>query len=209
MRITAEAKLETRQRILEAARKLFCDKGFAGTTTRDIATEASIATGTMFNYFPGKEHLALAIIDISLETAYGEFVESGREGESLEEALFAHIAIGLRHLRPHRGYLGDVVETTLSPFNLSTGADESENLRVRHLETVQGLIEKHTSPSTPRPSAVTMHLYWTLYLGVLAFWAKDASPNQEDTLVLLDQALRLFVGSLNANPKTVEISHDP
>ncbi len=209
MRVTAEAKQETRQRILEAARKLFSEKGFAGTTTRNIAVEASIATGTLFNYFPGKEHLALAIIDVSVETAHREFVEFRREGESLEEALFAHVAIALRHLRPHRGYLGDVVETTLSPFNQSTGAETSECLRVRHLETVQALIEACASPSTPRPTAVTMHLYWTLYLGVLAFWAKDESPNQEDSLVLLDQALRLFVGSLDTDPRTVEISHVP
>ena len=39
-------------------------------------------------------------------------------------------------------------------------------------------------------------LYWTLYTGVLAFWACDASPHQEDTLAVLDHYLRAFVGSL-------------
>ncbi len=204
MRITAKAKIETRQRILVAARKLFSDKGFAGTTTRDIAVEASIATGTLFNYFPGKEQLALAIIDISLESAHSEFLTSQRENESLEEALFSHIAIMLRHLRPHRGYLGDVVETTLSPFNQSSDDDASANLRARHLETVQSLIEGHATPASPQPSAVIMHLYWTLFLGVLAYWAKDESPNQEDTLVLMDHALRLFVSSLDINLNTLE-----
>ena len=209
MRVTAETKQETRQRILDAARKLFSEKGFAGTTTRDLAAEASIATGTMFNYFAGKEHLALAIVDTSLEAARREFLESRHDGESLEEALFAHVAITLRHLRPHRAYLSDVVESTLSPFNRSSGAEASEGLRFRHLETVQALIETHALPSTPRPSAVTMHLYWTLYLGVLAFWAKDESPKQEDSLVLLDQALRLFVSSLETDPRTLEINHAP
>jgi len=204
MRITAKAKIETRQRILDAARNLFSDKGFAGTTTRDIAVEASIATGTLFNYFPGKEQLALAIIDISLESAHREFLTSQRDNESLEEALFSHIAIMLRHLRPHRGYLGDVVETTLSPFNQSDDDDASANLRVRHLETVQSLIEAHATPASPQPSAVIMHLYWTLYLGVLAYWAKDESPNQEDTLVLMDHALRLFVNSLDISLNTLE-----
>ena len=209
MRVTAETKQETRQRILDAARKLFSEKGFAGTTTRDLAGEASIATGTMFNYFASKEGLALAIVDTSLEAARREFLESRHDGESLEEALFAHVAITLRHLRPHRAYLSDVVESTLSPFNRSSGAEASAGLRVRHLETVQALIEALASKSTPRPSAVTMHLYWTLYLGVLAFWAKDESPKQEDSLVLLDQALRLFVSSLETDPRTLEINHAP
>ncbi len=48
---------------------------------------------------------------------------------------------------------------------------------------------------------MNMHLYWTLYLGVLSFWAADESPNQEDTLVVLDQSMRLFVGSLSSESK--------
>lgn len=209
MRVTAETKQETRQRILDTARKLFCSKGFQQTTTRDLAVEASIATGTLFNYFPSKEHLALAIIDSALEAAGKEFAESRPERESLEEALFSHVAIALRHLRPHRGYVGDVVESTLSPFSSADGEGTADGLRVRHLETVRAIIEQHTSPSTPLPSAVTMHLYWTMYLGVLAYWAKDESPNQEDALVLLDQALRLFVGSLETNRPAVETTHVP
>lgn len=209
MRVTADTKRETGQRILEAAHKLFCSKGFHQTTTRDLAAEASIATGTLFNYFPSKEHLALAIVDSSLEAAGKEFAESRRDGESLDEALFAHVATALRHLRPHRGYVGDVVESTLSPFARASGDGTADCLRVRHLETVCAIIEQHTSPSTPLPSAVTMHLYWTLYLGVLAYWAKDESPNQEDALVLLDQALRLFVGSLETNRSAVESTHVP
>jgi hypothetical protein len=43
---------------------------------------------------------------------------------------------------------------------------------------------------------VAWQLYWTLYTGVLAFWAEDASPKQEDTLALLDQSLQMFVGWL-------------
>jgi hypothetical protein len=39
-------------------------------------------------------------------------------------------------------------------------------------------------------------LYWTLYTGVLAFWASDASPKQENTLALLDESMTMFTGWL-------------
>ena len=55
MRVTAETKAATRQRILEAARQLFAAKGFEASTTRDIADAAGIASGTLFNYFAAKE----------------------------------------------------------------------------------------------------------------------------------------------------------
>jgi len=43
--------------LLQAALKLFTEKGFHGTSTAQISKEAGVATGTLFNYFPTKEHL--------------------------------------------------------------------------------------------------------------------------------------------------------
>ncbi|MDK2947633.1 MAG: hypothetical protein PWQ63_793 [Methanolobus sp.] len=43
--------------LLEAALKLFTERGFHGTSTAQISKEAGVATGTLFNYFPTKEDL--------------------------------------------------------------------------------------------------------------------------------------------------------
>ncbi len=196
MRVTAEKKRETRRRIVECARKLFNDKGFEQTTTRDIAEAAGIAAGTMFNYFPTKEALAMTIVDEALGEAGEEFESRLRGDETLAEALFAHVGVGLRHLAPHRSFVGEVLETALSPFAREAVCEQAQQLRVSHLETVRELIASRGLPTAPAPSVMTMHLYWTLYLGVLSFWAADESPNREDTLVVLDQSTRLFVASL-------------
>ena len=42
---------------MEAALKLFTERGFHGTSTAEISKEAGVATGTLFNYFPTKEDL--------------------------------------------------------------------------------------------------------------------------------------------------------
>ena len=47
----------TRERILEAALKLFSREGYRGATTREIAREAGIAEVTLFRHFPTKEQL--------------------------------------------------------------------------------------------------------------------------------------------------------
>lgn len=67
-------------------------------------------------------------------------------------------------------------------------------MRVAHLEMVEQLFRKHGHEETP--SFVLMHLYWTLYTGVLAFWIRDNSRRQEDTLAVLDQALKMFLRAL-------------
>ena len=43
--------------IMEAALKLFTERGFHGTSTAQISKEAGVATGSLFNYFPTKEDL--------------------------------------------------------------------------------------------------------------------------------------------------------
>jgi AcrR family transcriptional regulator len=201
MRVTAEKKEETRRRIVECARNLFIDNGFAQTTTRDIAEAAGIATGTMFNYFPTKEALAMTIVAEECEEARGEFERRMRGDETLAEALFAQVAIGLRHLAPHRNYVGEVLDTALSPFARDAACEQAQQLRLSHLETVRQLIASSGPPASRASDVMTMHLYWTLYLGVLSFWTADESPHQEETLVVLDQSMRLFVDSLTSESK--------
>jgi AcrR family transcriptional regulator len=193
VRVTAEAKFATRRRILEAARDCFSRAGFEAATTRDIAAAAGIAAGTLFNYFPAKEAIAMALVAEALGAARREF-EGHPRGESLEEDLFALIAAELRGLRPHRGYLRPVLETALSPMVRAEASPEGEAMRIEHLEAAGRLIAGR-APGGPL-SPVALSLYWTLYTGVLAFWACDASPHQEDTLAVLDHYLRAFVGSL-------------
>lgn len=48
---------DKRKAIMEAALKLFTERGFHGTSTAQISKEAGVATGTLFNYFPTKEDL--------------------------------------------------------------------------------------------------------------------------------------------------------
>jgi AcrR family transcriptional regulator len=194
MRVTAETKLATRCRILEAARDCFSRAGFESATTRDIAVAAGIATGTLFNYFPAKEAIAMTLVAEALVAARRQS-EGRPRGGSLEEDLFALIADELRALRPHRGYLRPVLETALSPLALAEASGDGEAIRVEHLEAVGRLIAGRAAAGPLSP--VAWSLYWTLYTGVLSFWAGDTSPHQEDTLAVLDHYVKAFVASLS------------
>jgi AcrR family transcriptional regulator len=208
MRITAETKAATRIRILETAKKLFAGQGFEPTTTRDIARGSQIATGTLFNYFPTKESIVLALVSEACERAAAAVAASGKpaagspiSGDSnaapltLEEELFAHVAAILRKLKPHRKYLAVVLDTFLSPAAESSPG-EPLSPKSTHLEAVGDIAARHGCHEAL--SSVALQLYWTLYMGVLVFWANDKSPRQEDTLALLDESLGMFVGWLTA-----------
>lgn len=50
-------------RILAAASKLFTRQGFHGTSTRDIASEAGVSLGNIYNYFPTKEAIFVSLLE--------------------------------------------------------------------------------------------------------------------------------------------------
>src|SRR3989442_1605138 len=60
---------ETRERILDAALKLFRERGFDQTTMRDIAAAAGVATGAAYYYFRSKEELVMAFYVRTAEEA--------------------------------------------------------------------------------------------------------------------------------------------
>jgi AcrR family transcriptional regulator len=197
MRVTAQAKESTRRKILDAAQELFRSTGFEATTTRDLARAAGIATGTLFNYFPTKEAIVLTLVLESQERSTHQI--AAERFQTLDEALFAHAAAGLRLLKPYRKYLSPVLDAALCPLVASQADDATQLLRSQHLETVVELARRHGLIAALTP--VALQLYWTLYLGVLTYWANDKSPKQEATLGLLDQSLAMYVQWLQGEPK--------
>jgi AcrR family transcriptional regulator len=203
MRVSAQTKIQTRERILDVARKLFSDRGFESATTREVAEAAGIATGTLFNYFPTKEAIVAALASEASGEEFGKTNERISAGESLEEDLFALVAGGLRKLKHLRKYIPALLETTLSPLALENDAD-STSFRVNHLQAVASVAARHGYRSLP-PTA--LQLYWTLYTGILVFWSRDASPKQEDTLALIDDSLNMFATWLCAQERNASSSN--
>lgn len=54
---------DTRQRILEAAARVFAEKGYARATTRALAAAANVNEVTLFRHFGSKEGLFSAIVE--------------------------------------------------------------------------------------------------------------------------------------------------
>lgn len=198
MRVTAKVKEATERSIRSSARKLFIRKGLEATSTRDIAGAAKVAVGTLFNYFSSKEALAVAIA----ADAFADGREKGMERLSRGgaatpvEDLFTLIAADIRALEGIREFVGEVLETAMSPFSAGDVVEEAAEIRTQRLQDAAGVLAKHGLDRVA--TGAVMHLYWSVYLGVLSFWSSDASPKQEDTWALLDRGVRMFISGLKA-----------
>ncbi len=179
MRITAQAKKENLFRIKQEALRQLTEKGFAGTTTREIAAAVGMAVGTLFNYFPSKEAMAMALVNESFEAGRLDFEALTPQGEELEKELCRFIECTLNALLPCRNFAGEVLEQSLSPFPKTVACAEGEHARLEHMKIVRGIVRRHGF--SPTINHMAMSMYWSMYLGVLAFWCGDESENRQAT----------------------------
>jgi len=79
--------VDTRRKIAKVAVALFVRKGIAATTTRDIAAAASIAEGTIYRHYAGKEALAEEIYRSNYLALHQELDQIRRAAPDAETAL--------------------------------------------------------------------------------------------------------------------------
>jgi len=80
-----QSKAETRERLVSAARREFARKGYAGTSLRNITSEAGLTTGAFYNHFRDKREIYLSILEelsqrlrALVEEAIQEFIDARR-----------------------------------------------------------------------------------------------------------------------------------
>jgi AcrR family transcriptional regulator len=79
-------KQRTREQIVEAAMRLFADRGYHATTIADIASAADVAPRTFFSYFPSKEAVVFHNVDRDLD-ALASALRDRPAGETVYDAL--------------------------------------------------------------------------------------------------------------------------
>ncbi|MGD1897793.1 MAG: TetR/AcrR family transcriptional regulator C-terminal domain-containing protein [Phormidesmis sp.] len=90
------------KQILEGARIVFLELGYEGASTGQIAKQAGVSKGTLYNYFPDKEKLFMAVMEGECKKQAAAIFEVANQSDSID--------VTLRKLA--RNY----IELCLSPF---------------------------------------------------------------------------------------------
>lgn len=102
---------ETKARILDAAREMFAQKGFSGTSIRDIATASGMSNPTIYYHYTNKEGIILALV----EEAYNMLVDELENSLVGTEDPLTRFRLLLRaHLKVTRD-----LRSTVSIFNVT------------------------------------------------------------------------------------------
>lgn len=64
---------ETVERILTAAARIFDERGYRGTTTNHVARQAGVSIGSLYQYFPNKDALLVALAERHVDDVASRF----------------------------------------------------------------------------------------------------------------------------------------
>ncbi len=99
-------RLAHRNAILDAAERIFADRGFPGATIADIARAAEFSVGSIYNFFPGKRELAEAVMmRIATERVQEVLDQALPVAADADRALPTLASTWVRHHAAHGAFL--------------------------------------------------------------------------------------------------------
>jgi AcrR family transcriptional regulator len=204
-RVRETKKQVVKDKILQAALTLFQKKGFAQTTTKELAAQAGVAEGTIYNYFATKEDLALYFYEKEIEQVMSQYQKDKTlQKAPLNEKLFGLIHMQLEQLSPYEDFIHAAFikaldpRSKLNPLKLDTQVHTS-----RYLQFIKELFVKaHENGEIPPLGDWGAYMFATYYYGILYYWLKDTSEDKQKTMAMLDRSLTMGFAFLNKSPWT-------
>lgn len=186
-----DRSVETRRRIVNAARELFHAHGYDATSVDTIARRAGVAKGTVFLHADSKERLLLLAFEadwVETATAALDGVEPGQRLAEALHGVFAHF-FGMyeRDLALARRFVKELVvlpheDNPLAPVTLDFIARLAELIARR-----QRAGELHPEVDPALAAQISFALYSGVLVGWLSGWIPDAATRDR----MLAGSLRL------------------
>ena len=176
--------MQTRQRILDAALRLFASQGYEQTTMRDIAAAAESSLGLTYRYFASKENLVLELYRWLVEQLEAQVrdLPSGSIADRFARVLRDLLTL----MAPHRLTLGALFGAALNAQSRAglfseAGTEFRRRAHAAYATLVRGARD---APRAAQIDAIASLLYG-LQLAVVLFWLQDHSADAQKTADLI------------------------
>jgi AcrR family transcriptional regulator len=193
-------RLERRGRIREAAREVFCRRGYLDATTREIAARARVANGTLFRYARDKRELLLMVINDDLDD-----LESSRASgparkspSTIREAILAFYRPRYEYFarypllsRPFVSESFNFME--VNPAEVGVEARRNRSRRGELIAAIAKLFMDR-GPGTARKTEAAQlaaELVHAIYLSASREWLESSAPDPRVGLRRFDALLNL------------------
>jgi TetR/AcrR family fatty acid metabolism transcriptional regulator len=100
--VTRDRLPDKRQRILDAALKVFAERGFFNAKVSEVARQAGVADGTIYLYFQNKDDLLISLFEDRMDFLIRRITEdlsksSGTVPERIRRLIYHHLQLAIEH----------------------------------------------------------------------------------------------------------------
>lgn len=187
----------TRSAIIDAALKLFRERGYDATTMRAIAAEAGVSVGNAYYYFDSKEQLIQGFYD----RAQVEHEAAARPVLDIEHDLATRIAgvieAWLVTMEPYRPFAGKFFKNAAEPTSpLSPFSPESSSARATAIALWREVLEGSDAKVPKRLRADLPEMLWLYFMGIVLFWVHDPTDGAAATRRVVVRTAPLVVRAI-------------
>lgn len=169
--------IDKRAIILDAAHRTFVKRGYSETKVAEIASEAGVAEGTIYNYFQSREELLLALFDEKWGMIIDEIRKKIRRFDDPNRKLKAVFAVVVTMFRKDRQlaelFMVDIRQSSVFLNNYTI------NRIVEFLDLIEELLEEGKKKGLYRKdldTRVARMIIFGAAQGILLSWVLSESP---------------------------------
>lgn len=196
----------SRMRVLDAAARIFRNRGYSGTTMRAIGTEAKLKAGSIYYHFRSKDELIEAVLDMGITTvsnavhaAIAAMPPSSSYRERIAAAINAHLHAIIEH--------GDYTLATRRVFGQVPRAVREKHIHKRDAygRLWQQMLEAAQNAGELRANADT-RLARLFVVGALNWTVEWFNPDGKPLNEVADEFTNLIFSGLAASSETLAAS---
>jgi AcrR family transcriptional regulator len=192
-------KQDRLQRIKNAARTLFVERGYDGTTIREIARVADLSAGTIFRYAEDKRDLLFLIFnDDHFSLTEAAFSDADEEASLLEQ-LVTVFGFYYRYFAD-QPMLARYVLREMTFYDTGEQAQKINQGRNNIFEGLDQIVvaaRKAQKISSGEDDAMIVQLIFDIYQAESRRWLRQEEPELKNGLEVLERALKLLINGLD------------
>jgi AcrR family transcriptional regulator len=188
-------KEQRREEILDAAEKVFFEKGLAAATMDEIAEIAELGKSTLYLYYKSKEDLYLAVTMRGGEHLYAMLKEAALTNEpsvkrvwNMGEAYLAFFNQYRHYFRMYYFLENSQLHSQVSPEMSEQCAMKDEKIWGVVVQTIQQAIDEGFLKADVNPMQAAV-MFWSNCNGLMRqmdrsddYWKRNLNVNLEDTM---------------------------
>ena len=204
--IREQKKSQTRKAIIDAAVRLFADKGVENTSMEELARAAGIGKATIYGYFSTKNEIFLAYCEEEVDYAFSILEKKQDEEAPLVEQLVALMLGQLTYVTSNKEFGRIFAREMMFPAEQSIMA--SRDLDLKYLTRLTSVLgrgqERGELPAETELLLMMGHLH-ALYLFSLSLFYQGDIVDLDEAEILLRA---LVLQTLNGPAATVYKDHE-